>query len=68
MLVIIIAVFTMRAGAAVTVMQQMEPGPFAPKNPEAGDRRAGGGVPADSGPSREPPRFVNMDPFVIPAF
>ena len=44
MLVIITAVFTMRAGAAVTVMQQMEPGAFAPKNPEAGDRRAGGGA------------------------
>lgn len=63
-LVIIVAVIIMLAGAAVTVMQQLEIGPFAPKEPAAATPEEGS--PPPPGTSLTPPKFVSMEPLVIP--
>jgi hypothetical protein len=62
-LIFVVAGFIILAGGAITVMQQLEIGPFAPKvaasdSPEEKAKR--------SGPRVDPPRFVTMDPVVIP--
>ncbi len=65
MLVIIIAVIIMLAGGAITVMQQMELGPFASK---AAGGEEGGEQKAEAPKSIEPPRFISMEPLLIPLF
>lgn len=56
---IAVAVILMIAGGAVGIMKQLEWGPFAPK--------AGAATEEPDKPA-EPPRFVDMDPLVIPIF
>jgi len=58
-IVIAIAVILMLAGGAVGVMKQLEMGPFAPEDTEEQVVEA-----------KEPelPRFLDMDPLVIPVF
>jgi flagellar basal body-associated protein FliL len=64
LLIIIVAGFLMFAGATVSIMQQMELGPFAPDE----DAAAGQPGAATRPPSKtqEPPKFVTMDPLVVP--
>lgn len=57
---VVVAVILMIAGGAVGIMKQLELGPFAPDNGEAAQT-------ADAAPP-EPPRFMDMDPLVIPLF
>ena len=57
---IVVAVVLMIAGGAVGIMKQLEMGPFAPDNGEMADTAA-------TDPA-EPPRFLDMDPLVIPLF
>lgn len=70
---IIVAVFMMIVGAAVSVMKTLELGPFAPSAEEKasateGEEEGGGdqaAAPAASGP---PLRFVDVEPLNIPVF
>jgi hypothetical protein len=61
-LIFVVAGFIVLAGGAITVMQQLEIGPFAPKvaGAEAEDAAR------KSAPRNDPPRFVTMDPVVVP--
>lgn len=69
---IIVAVFMMIVGAAVSVMKTLEFGPFAPAAEEAASATEGGeeggeqaATPAASG---LPVRFVDVEPLNIPVF
>jgi hypothetical protein len=53
----VVAGFIVLAGGAITIMQQLEMGPFAPKV-EA--------TPAAAAPRVDPVRFVAMDTLVVP--
>ncbi len=59
-LIFVVAGFIVLAGGAITIMQQLELGPFAPKvstesaQPKAATTR------------NDPPRFVTMEPVIIP--
>ena len=64
-LIFVVAGFIVLAGAAITIMQQMEIGPFAPKPTAA---KAEGAEEAKGTLKNDPPRFVVMDPFVISVF
>ena len=57
---IVVAVILMIVGGAVGIMKQLEWGPFAPDNGVTSETAA-----ADPA---EPPRFLDMDPLVIPLF
>lgn len=61
-LIFVVAGFIVLAGGAITVMQQLEIGPFAPKisadSPEEAAKK--------SGSRNDPPRFVTMEPVVVP--
>jgi hypothetical protein len=63
-LIIVVAAFIILAGGAITVMQQLEIGPFAPKPLVEGAEQ--GAEKAKSAPRNDPPRFVTLDPFVVP--
>ena len=65
MLVIVIAMIIMLAGGAVTVVQQMELGPFASKVTTEEDAD---GKKKEALKSIEPPRFIAMEPLLIPLF
>jgi flagellar basal body-associated protein FliL len=56
-LIMVVAGFIVMAGGAITIMQQLEVGPFAPKKEAA---------PADAAPKVDPVRFVQMDTLVVP--
>lgn len=56
---IVVAVILMITGGAVGIMKQLELGPFAPDNGEAE---------AVAAAPTEPPRFMDMNPLVIPLF
>lgn len=56
---IAVAVILMLAGGAVGIMKQLEWGPFASKESAAA---------AEAAKPAEPPRFLDMDPLVIPIF
>jgi hypothetical protein len=57
---IVVAVILMIVGGTVGIMKQLEMGPFAPDNGVADQTAA-----ADPA---EPPRFLDMDPLIIPLF
>lgn len=59
-IIIVVAAFIVLAGGAITVMQQMEIGPFA-KKVEAPKEDA-------KKPTAEPPRFLPMDTLNVPVF
>lgn len=59
-LIFVVAGFIVLAGGAITVMQQLEIGPFAPKVPSGEQEEA------KRGPRNDPPRFVVMEPVVVP--
>ena len=64
-LVFIVVGFILLAGGVITVMQQMELGPFAPSAEEL----AAAAASEKKEPEQEPlvpPRFVNMDSLIIP--
>jgi hypothetical protein len=61
-LIMVFAGMMMLGGAAVSVMKVMQLGPFAP--PTADQVVAGG--PKGSAP--EPPRFIDLDPLIVPVF
>lgn len=63
--VIIFAVLLMIAGAAVSIMKTMELGPFAPEG-ENGEEGSADSEDAPKKAKLEPPRFVDMEPLVIP--
>lgn len=56
---IAVAVILMIAGGAVGIMKQLEWGPFAPQSDVAA---------TEPDKPAEPPRFLDMDPLVIPIF
>jgi flagellar protein FliL len=58
---IAVAVILMIAGGAVGVMKQLEWGPFAPSNGDEAEV-------SESAEPAEPPRFIDMDPLVVPVF
>ena len=58
-LIFVAAGFIVLAGGAITIMQQLEMGPFAPK-PEAHE------APAAAKPASDPVRFVLMEVLVVP--
>ena len=58
-LIFVVAGFIALAGGAITIMQQLEMGPFAPK-PEAQE------APATAKPASDPVRFVLMEVLVVP--
>lgn len=64
MLVIIIAAFIILAGGGVTVMNQMEIGPFAPEVETAAAPET---MSAEDRPP-EVPKFLNMEPIVLSVF
>lgn len=57
-LIMVVAAFIVLAGGAITVMQQLEMGPFAPKVENA--------APAAPTVRNDPVRFVTMEPLVVP--
>ncbi len=57
-LIMVVAGFIVLAGGAITIMQQLEMGPFAPKLETA--------EPAASTSRVDPIRFVAMDALVVP--
>ena len=62
-LIFVVAGFIVLAGAAITIMQQLELGPFAPKEAtEQADQ------PKAAASRNDPPRFVTMEPVIIPIF
>ena len=56
---IVVAVLLMVAGGTIGVMKQMELGPFASAT-ESGE--------TEPQEPEEPPRFIDMDPLVVPVF
>jgi flagellar basal body-associated protein FliL len=56
-LIMVVAAFIVLAGGAITIMQQLEMGPFAPKLDDA---------PAAPSARVDPVRFVAMDTLVVP--
>ena len=64
-LIFVVAGFIVLAGGAITIMQQMELGPFAPKPVGEGTEQA---EQSKSTPRNDPPRFVTMEPIVVPIF
>lgn len=58
-LTIAFAVLMMLTGVAISIMKSMGIGPFANGGEESGEVAQ---------PSNEPPRFMDMDPLVIPVF
>ena len=58
--IIVVAAFIVLAGGAITIMQQMEIGPFAKKVEVAKED--------SKKPVAEPPRFIPMDTLNIPVF
>lgn len=68
-LVIIIAVVLMLTGGVVSVLKTMEIGPFAPPTDENAAQNEGEGEDDEqSAQKREPPRFVDLEPLIIPIF
>ncbi len=59
---IVVAVLLMISGGAIGVMKQVEWGPFAPGDDDAQNAAA------ESAKPPEPPRFIDMDPLVVPVF
>ena len=64
-LIIVVAGFIVLAGGAITVMQQLEIGPFAPKPTEEAEKGGEKAVAKKSSPRNDPTRFVTLDPFVV---
>jgi hypothetical protein len=60
-LIFVVAGFIVLAGGAITVMQQLEIGPFAPKVASADSPDE-----AKKSSRVDPPRFVTMEPVVVP--
>jgi flagellar basal body-associated protein FliL len=56
-LIMVVAGFIVLAGGAITIMQQLEMGPFAPKVEATS---------AAAAPRVDPVRFVSMDTLVVP--
>jgi flagellar basal body-associated protein FliL len=68
LLIIILAVVILAAGGGVTFMQQMEVGPFA-KEPEASpEEKAKAAVVAARKRALAPPRYVTLEPILVPIF
>jgi hypothetical protein len=59
LLIMVVAGFIVLAGGAITVMQQLELGPFAPKKDAEAAAQA-------AAPKVDPVRFVAMDPMIVP--
>ena len=57
-LIMVVAGFIVLAGGAITIMQQLEMGPFAPK-PDAA-------APTAAATKVDPVRFVSMEPLNVP--
>ena len=64
-LIFVVAAFIILAGGAITVMQQMQIWPFAPK-PVGEEAETGAEKAKKAAPRNDPPRFVTLDPFVVP--
>ena len=70
-LIFIIVGVLLLAGGGVTVMQQMELGPFAPDPVEGAKTGAEGGAAKAKKPKEDepdPPIYLTLDPIVIPIF
>lgn len=70
-LIFIIVGVLLLAGGGVTVMQQMELGPFAPDTLEGAEAGIGDGTAKPKKPKKDepdPPIFLTLDPVVIPIF
>jgi len=70
-LIFIIVGVLLLAGGGVTVMQQMELGPFAPDTVEEAEAGTEGGKAKAKKPEEDepdPPIFLTLDPIVIPIF
>ena len=64
-LIIVIVLFILLAGAAVAVMQQLELGPFAPKPEMTEIEKAEAAAKLETF-DKEAPAFIELDPLVIP--
>ena len=62
-LIMVFAGMMMLGGAAVSVMKVLEFGPFSPAT---GDAAVAGGTSRANAP--EPPRFIDLDPLIVPVF
>ncbi len=63
-LVMVFAALMMLAGATVSVMKAMQIGPFSP-DPDANEQVADAKPKSDL---LDPPRFIDLDPLVVPIF
>jgi hypothetical protein len=61
-LIMVFAGIMMLGGAAISVMKALELGPFAPAPGEEGVAAA------PRGNAPEPPRFIDLDPLIVPVF
>ena len=68
LLIIILAVCILAAGAGVTVMQQMKLGPFAQEIELTPEEKAAAAAAAARKKALAPPRYVSMEPLLIPIF
>ena len=68
LLIIIIAIVILAAGSGVTVMQQMELGPFAKEAELTPEQKAAAAAEAARLKALEPPRYVSLEPLLIPIF
>ncbi|MBT3989435.1 MAG: hypothetical protein HON14_04440 [Rhodospirillaceae bacterium] len=68
LLIIILAVCILAAGGGVTVMQQMELGPFTKEAEATPEEKAAAAAAAHRKKMLEPPRYVTMEPLLIPIF
>jgi|TARA_B100000315_G_scaffold223256_1_gene227900 flagellar basal body-associated protein FliL len=67
-LVIVLAVVILLAGGAVTLLQQMELGPFEPEVKLTPEQIAAAAAEMARKKALEPPRFVTLEPLLIPIF
>jgi flagellar basal body-associated protein FliL len=68
-MIIITAVLLMLTGGVISVMKTMEIGPFASETTDAEAQDAGEGEDGDAPePRTAAPRFIDMEPLIIPIF
>ncbi len=67
-LIIALAVVILLAGGAVTLMQQMELGPFEKEVELTPEQKAAIAAEIARKKSLEPPRYVDLEPLLIPIF
>lgn len=68
LLIIILAICILAAGGGVTVMQQMEIGPFAKEAELTPEEKASAAAEAARIKALKPPRYVTLDALLIPIF